>query len=317
MRAKIYNVNIKGENFVAFSFENQKEFVTMYSSPCDFYAPNLLQGNVNYLPKSAPINDLIQQLHPNSKTIDSKLDVGIIKEKVWRPGLNVDFDKALNINLDEFNRSKRELRILIEKLKEILLYIEPCSSSMTTYGHKLRELLILTCTAVESAWLSYLKTAAPQVQRATTNDYVKLKDILLLDIYKINFVSHPFLLEFKPFEGWSSINPTQTLCWYDAYNKTKHDSALNFNKSNLENCIRAIGGLIVMQCVRFSPYRVLNGQELTSQLINEHFNVEIDNPPLDEFYVPSVKSISMASGAFSAPLGTTFDKSWTIEPWTL
>lgn len=317
MKAKIYNVNINGADFTASSFENKKEFVTMYSRACDFYAPLLSQGEVRYLKKSESINDSISFLHPNSTAVESKLDVGVIKEKVWRPGLSVEFDKALDIGLDEFNRSKRELRILIEKLKEILLYIEPCSSSMSTYGHKLRELLILTCTAIESAWLSYLKTSAPQIKRATTNDYVKLKDILLLDIYKINFVSHPFLIEFKPFESWSASNPTKTLSWYDAYNKTKHDSLLNFNQSSLENCIHSIGALIVMQCVRFSPYKVLQGQELTAQLINEHFTLEIDNSRLEDFYVPSIKSYSMASGAFSAPMGSTFDSNWSAVPWTI
>lgn len=317
MKAKIYNVNINGVDLVASSFENQNEFVTMYSRASDFYAPILFQGQVQYLQKSASIDVSIQSLHPNSTAVESILDVGVIKEKVWRPGLSEDVDKALDISLDEFNRSKRELRILLEKLKEILLYIEPCSSSMSTYGHKLRELLILTCTAIESAWLSYLKTAAPQIQRATTNDYVKLKDILLLDIYKINFISHPFSFEFKPFENWSASNPTKTLPWYDAYNKTKHDSLLNFNQSSLENCIRSIGALIVMQCVRFSPYRVLQGQELTAQLINEHFTLEIDNSRLEDFYVPSIKSYSMASGAFSAPMGSTFDSNWSAVSWTI
>lgn len=317
MKAKIYKTKLNDIDVIATSFNNSKEFVTTYSIASDFYSPLIFQGQVYYAPSSSNIEYTIQQKHPKSVLLDSKNEIGEIKKKVWRPGLNIDHEKALEITNDEFNRSKRELRILIEKLKEILLYIEPSTLSIKTYGHKLRELLILTCTAVESSWLDYLKMAAPIIQRANTNDYVKLKDVLQLGIYKVKFISHPYVLEFKPFESWSVSNPTQTLPWYDAYNKTKHDSQLNFDKSNLENCILAIGSLIIMQCVRFSPYKILQSQEITAQLINEHFIIEIENPLIEEFYIPSIQSTRVAEGAFHAELGSCFENEWKVIPWSI
>lgn len=316
MKSKICTVSMNGLNYLAISYSNGVDFVTMYSECREFYSPLFQQGNVRYSTVSGELSDYINEVHPGATLINSVTDVGVIKRKVWRPGLNIDVDKALDVTKGEFNKSKRELRILIEKLKDILLYVEPCEDSMTTYGHKLRELLILTCTAVESYWLSYLKDAAPSIERPTTRDYVKLKDILLLGIYKIKFVSHPFILEFSPFDLWNRDASTQTLPWYDAYNQTKHDSLKNFDKANLQSCIQAIGALIIMQCVRFGPYDVLQGQELTAQLINEHFVIEIDNPSIADFYVPSFQRVEMATGAISAPLASSINP-WIVEPWSL
>ncbi|HED3065052.1 TPA: hypothetical protein R4057_002005 [Kluyvera ascorbata] len=316
MKSKICTISMSDVNYLATSYSNDVDFVTIYSKCGEFYSPLFQPGNVLYSTVSGELSDYINENHPGSTVINSVTDVGVIKKKVWRPGLNVDVGKALDVTQGEFNKSKRELRILIEKLKDILLYVEPCESSMDIYGHKLRELLILTCTAVESYWLSYLKDAAPSIERPTTRDYVKLKDILLLGIYKIKFVSHPFILEFSPFDLWSQDAPTRTLPWYDAYNQTKHDSVTNFNKADLRSCIQAIGALIIMQCVRFGPYDVLEGQELTAQLINEHFVIEVGNPSVADFYVPSFQRFEMATGAFSAPLASRMNP-WVVEPWSL
>lgn len=316
MKAKLYRTSNNGHNFITSTFENTNDFVTIHTPPNDYFSPILYQGGVTYTQKPGLITDIINSNNPSSNITSSKIDVGSVKKHVWRPGLSVHIEQALNITPEEFNRSKRELRILIEKLKDILLYIEPCDNSMASYGHKLRELLILTCTAIESYWLSYLKFAAPDIRRPSTNDYVKLKDMLLLDTYKINFINHPYSLEFKPFGGWDKERPTQTLSWYDDYNKTKHDSLLNFDKANLKNCIQSIGALIVMQCVRFSPEKVLSGQEITAQLINEHFTISLDNPPLEEFYIPNIERHVMATGAFSAPLASLIHE-WEVEMWSL
>ncbi|HAT2743898.1 TPA: hypothetical protein I8372_001464 [Citrobacter farmeri] len=316
MKAKFYSVSKNGHDLIASTIENTNDFVTTYTQPRDYFSPILDQGYVTYTPKPGTITNIINNDTLTSNITDSKNDVGKVKKHVWRPGLNCYIEQALNITPEEFNRSKRELRILIEKLKDILLYIEPCDNSMASYGHKLRELLILTCTAIESYWLSYLKFAAPNIQRPRTNDYVKLKDVLLLNTYKVNFINHPYLLEFKPFGNWDEERPTQTLSWYDDYNKTKHDSLLNFDKANLKNCIQAIGALIVMQCVRFSPLKVLSGQEITAQLINEHFIISLDNPPLEEFYIPNIESHETATGAFSAPLASIIHE-WEVEMWSL
>ena len=316
MKAKFYRVSNNGHDFIASTFENTNDFVTMYTQPSCFFSPILEQGWVVYTQKTGSINDIINNNNPLSSITNSEIDVGSVKKHVWRPGLQVNIEQALNITPEEFNRAKRELRILIEKLKDILLYIEPCNTSMTSYGHKLRELFILTCTAIESYWLSYLKFAAPNIQRPRTNDYVKLKKTLLLDTYKIKFISHPYSLEFKPFGDWDEERPTQTLSWYDDYNKTKHDSLFNFDKANLKNCIHAIGALIIMQCVRFSPEKVLSGQEITAQLINEHFAISLDSPTIEEFYIPYIEKVEMATGAFFAPPASQINE-WEVEAWTL
>lgn len=105
------------------------------------------------------------------------------------------------------------------------------------------------------------------------------------------------------------------MTWYDGYNKTKHNRENSFKEATLENCLNAICANIVMFCVRYSPYELIENNDICSNLINEYFSVELVSPKISSFYIPFIKSVQMASGAFSAPLASTFEKNWIIKPF--
>ena len=105
--------------------------------------------------------------------------------------------------------------------------------------------------------------------------------------------------------------------WYDGYNKTKHNKTDYFSEASLENCINAIAATIIMFCVRYSPYALIEEHDLCSNLVNEYFSVELLNPDISSFYIPSIKSFQTATGAFSEPLASSPERGWIIKPFII
>jgi hypothetical protein len=222
-----------------------------------------------------------------------KLSPGEVLCSVWRPGLyySQEIYQALNTQEHEQRAAEQALRILIEKLDDLLLYIEPTVNGLNTYGHKTRELLILACTEVENYWLQYMRIAhaTPAGRSFTTNDYVKLLAPLCLAEYKVSFKQSNSMPPSCPFENWSSANPTQSLGWYDSYNKTKHDRATHFAEATLKNCLDAISATITLFCVRYSPFPLVSGNGSAAALFNQHFSVQLHEPDPRTFYIPQIK----------------------------
>jgi hypothetical protein len=191
----------------------------------------------------------------------------------------------------EQHAAEQSLRILIGKLDDILLYIEATINGLNTYGHKTRELLILACTEVEQYWTQYMKLASsgPTGRTFTTNDYIKLHAPLHLADYEVSFRQSNSIQPIAPFKSWNRENPTRSLNWYDAYNKTKHDRGSYFTEATLYNCFCALSAIISLFCVRYSPYPLIHGNGSTAALFNQHFSIQLKSPDTRSFYIPKIK----------------------------
>lgn len=123
-------------------------------------------------------------------------------------------------------------------LNSIFNVIEPNEINKDTYGHKIRELLIISCTEVEYLLRKILTDNGYGIeQHLTTNDYVKVRPLLKLDEYRVKLKFHPSMGSFSPFKDWNDKKPTKSLDWYDAYNQTKHNRGENFYFANLNSTI--------------------------------------------------------------------------------
>ncbi len=223
-----------------------------------------------------------------------KIEVGHTISGVWRPSLyyNDDIFDGLKIEGHEKYSSQQGLKILIQRLDELLLYIEPSENGLKSYSHKSRELILLACTEVENHWGALLKRAAINPQNGksfTTNDYVRVNGACHLKDFSVKLRNYPNINVFSPFDNWSASNPTQSLAWYDAYNKTKHDRDLNFSLATLLNCIYAVTANIVMCCVRFGPFNLFNGDGMLSAYLNENFDINVINCDITTFYIPRIE----------------------------
>jgi hypothetical protein len=114
---------------------------------------------------------------------------------VWWPALYYANEvlQALGTSESEHRSAEQALRLLVERLDDILMYIEPDSSGLRAFSHKTRELLILACTNVENTWRYYMRVAGVEPAGGgdfTTRDYVQLLEPLHLSEYELSLRSY-------------------------------------------------------------------------------------------------------------------------------
>jgi hypothetical protein len=247
----------------------------------------------------------------------SKLAVpaATVVEGVWRPGLvwEEQVFQALNVNQVSRRSAEQALHGLVERLTDLLLYLEPEGAGLTAYGQRTRELLILACTEVENLWIQFLSIAGLQEpQRGfNTTHYVKLCAPLRLEEFQVSLAPYAGAPTVRPFRGWTATAPTQTLGWYDAYNKTKHNRAAHLPQATVERCLEAVAASLILFCVRYSPFSLYNPGTPLATLASHLFNVELVDADPTSFYVPLVK---LPAGYGENAMGYQETKAWA-EPW--
>lgn len=63
----------------------------------------------------------------------------------------------------------------------------------------------------------------------------------------------------EPFSQWNKVQPTQSLPWYDAYNKVKHDREGNFRLAQLSHALHAVAGVFVLTIAQFGTAHLDQG----------------------------------------------------------
>ena len=234
----------------------------------------------------------------DSAPIESNYSPGTFYKRMWRPG-------GVRDTADEEKRTQSfvALKILLDKLEELFETVEPNNANSLTFGHKIREIILLACMEVESSWAAVLKeNAYSNSGRFTTNDYVKLSTPMFLDGYELCLQQYPNYPSFIPFNGWDVTRPTASLVWYDAYNKTKHDRETNLNLATLDNAIWSVGAVVVMFYAQYGMKFGLTGSDPISPFIGKVFRIKkLDITKYEkEYYVPKLV----------LPLGSAFPQ-WT------
>jgi hypothetical protein len=214
-------------------------------------------GDVHYVnfPSATflSVKEWVGKTFDDNEPIESGYTPGTVFKRMYRPHAAMgNFYRA--ISQEKLTESFVSLRILLNKLEQLFEVIEPTQENLTVYGHKIREILLLACMEVESSWSAVLKENGYSTngQLLTTRDYVKLLVPMLLDSYELTLQQYPRFPSFSPFKNWDVSHPTQSLVWYDAYNKTKHDREENLKFATLNNSVQAVGAAVVMIHAQFS-----------------------------------------------------------------
>ncbi len=195
--------------------------------------------------------------------------------RIYRPSmtksatltLNND-DEIMKINIEVFQyklffpndkttilSSLNQLATLKELLLAIFSTIHPTNTNLKSYGHNIKNLLILSCIEVESQLKGIYKANEHNSKtHYTTKDYFKLKKLMQLDKYVIRFSYYPELKPINPFLNWDVSNPTKSLKWYDGYNAVKHNSEAEFNKATLESAMTAICAVAILIKAQYGDY---------------------------------------------------------------
>lgn len=168
----------------------------------------------------------------------------------------VNFDFISNESLQDL----RSFQNILKAFDEIANFVELDEINMNTYSHKIRELLILSCTEVEYLMKKLLIDNNYSTTRRYLNtiDYYNCKEILKLDGYSVELKKYKDLKVFKPFSNWSEGATTETLPWYAAYNAVKHDRGGNFTQANLKNLMDSIAAIHILLEAQYGK-NIFNG----------------------------------------------------------
>lgn len=213
---------------------------------------------------------------------------GYYYPRVWRLGCVEDNfiskeEPIFNNNI--LRQAVTTTTILLKKLLIIFETIEPTSSNLNCFGLELRNILLLTCMEVETNLAGILRAndyVSPRGNRMNTQDYVKLLEPLQLSDYSVEFKFYPDLNTYKPFENWNVNSPTQSIPWYNAYNKTKHNREQELNSASLLYTIESISALLILIYAQFGPYHEFWNESPLS-------NIKVIKPDIidkDKMYIP-------------------------------
>lgn len=277
---------------LGYAYETDGFVVHIYGAKDPFYtlSPGLtvIQKNTT----NCPITQWAERVFGAQDIQEMNTDVGVTYASVWRPGLYYDYEIATGLGATnlEIKDEEQVLLILLKKMTDAFIYIEPCQYSLHTYSHYLRDLLILACTEFENQCRRVLEAAnLKHGKHCGTSEYVKLNALCFLQEYSVSFGTYSDLPPFFPFASWSDKQPTQSLRWYQQYNNVKHNRLKAFPQATLESVLHAIAANVILFCVRFGPYRLFNQNSILSGYINQYIRVKLVNPDIKSFYVPLLK----------------------------
>lgn len=235
----------------------------------------------------------LEKRFPDSKFHKLKLAPGEYFPRMARPrstwfeaspGTNPDTSAtARNVR----TTSTGQLHALIQELQNLCRVVHPIESNFDTYGHAIRNIIIIACTEVEAYWKNILLANGVSAKKAKNRDhYVKLSPAMKLDAYRVSLPWYPWLDPIAPFKKWTIPDKGQKQClpWYDAYNAIKHDRERKFANAKLIHAISSVTACFVMLCAQYGNDFVKTGAAAESVFFRL---VEAPKWAPSEIYVPA------------------------------
>lgn len=189
-------------------------------------------------------------------------------------------DREYSQNPEHYTRA---FSIIQSDLIKLFEFIEPSDVNLSTYSFRVHELLMRTCIEVEANFKAILReniysptyrngsrAGQPRLENDwKIDDFKKVNKTHHLDNYTIEF---PFWKDsncrMKPFENWAT---NQSLEWYQAYNKSKHDRLNSFSEANLKNLLSAFSGLFVLLSSQFRTESFSTGGQSLGISVDSYF----------------------------------------------
>ncbi len=203
-----------------------------------------------------PANDVASACALFAKELNnvslSPLAIGEHHPRIWRPHAPL----PERTHPSAWAASVQAAQNILAHAREVFRCVEPTEANSATFGHEIRELLMLASMEVESGWKAVLRENGYQRgtrQRWNRNDYRRLADPMRLSEWSVRITTHPGAGTLRPFEGWATDGTS--LAWYDAYNAVKHDRESNMAKAHLWHALDAVAGVFIMVCAQFGRNR--------------------------------------------------------------
>jgi hypothetical protein len=238
-------------------------------------------------PAETSLDDAVRDVFRDTKGaafFEAKLGAGEFHPRMWRPappGQTSGYTK-------EILETAQVVSLLTKDMCEVFETLEPIPGNRPAHGHRIRQLLLLACMEVESAWSAVLRVNGHPGERWTTRDYVKLLKPMRLDAYSVRLSRYPDWPELRPFRGWDPLRATKSLPWYEAYNESKHNREVNLDKATLGHMIDAVAAAFIMLNSQFGTPVFPGGALKTADF--PEFLINCDPASDKEFsYIPDAR----------------------------
>jgi hypothetical protein len=219
-----------------------------------------MRAETPWLNDSNPFHQTSLDLGQFYRRIARPLFGGQESTRLWCPSLHLEPTVVAS--------SQGQALSLLRLLQRVCQTVQPGPKTFGAFGHDIRNLLILACTEVETHWRGVLVANGAQRKTFTTNDYVKLVDILRLRDFAVSFPAFPSLEPMRPFENWGLTDkPTADLTWYADYNAVKHNREEEFERANLLCAFQALSAVAVMLVAQYGKWGLGHQTELSQFFI--------------------------------------------------
>jgi hypothetical protein len=266
-------------------------FVCMYA-----YATGLrgISPGICFTQKAeGKLQDWVSQTFDAQRIQEMALLPGQCFKLLWRPGIDgcEQVMKYLVSDRSMISEAGVALSLLLSRFDDVAQFVQPDARNLSVFSHQLRELLILTCTEVETSLRGVLAASDKVIThetRLTTNDFYRVCDPLFLREYSLELRHYPTLPKIRPFLDWDQKKPTKSLGWYDAYNAVKHDRANALHRATMKHCIEALAAASAVYCSQYSIPITGDWIHEPGFELNDWFKIELIDPDPATFYVPEV-----------------------------
>ncbi len=150
----------------------------------------------------------------------------------------------------------RAFLLIQDDLQKLFEYVEPCDENSSTISLRIQELITRVCIEIEANFTAILKENkySNPGNWNLKNDYSLLEISHKLSSYKVKFPVWRGKNNLRrPFENWETKPNSNwhVLDWYQAYNKSKHDRHLHFDKATFDTLLNAVSGLVILLSAQF------------------------------------------------------------------
>lgn len=182
--------------------------------------------------------------------------------RIFRPPLSPHQDRAYEyLWQHKYASDARELALsynLLERgLQTLFEFIEPTENNLSTYSHRIYELLFRAATEFETHCKRILgANRYTHKNQYNIEDYFHINQATKWSDYVVLIPSWRNRVKIlHPFQEWES-GTYKPLPWYQSYNHVKHDRFSNFEKASFENVLLSISAVLVAFASQFTLYQI-------------------------------------------------------------
>jgi hypothetical protein len=195
----------------------------------------------------------------------SEADIGHYFPRLYRPVVGTGSADDDQTPTDHAHRKDaiRQFRILWRDLQTLFEHVHPDPRNLSTFGDRIRNLILLCAMEVENQLRGILRANAyPEKpgKRLNQADYQKVEPYARLSEYCLEYSQYENLGGFRPFDGFEKRSPD----WWDAYNQIKHDRYKNQHIASLGNALTAFAAFATTVIAQYGYGVMYEGHDGTT-----------------------------------------------------